>query len=304
MKAVWNSAPALFFLTGGLLGLNLPLAKVAALAGVGPIAWSLVISGGAGLILAAARAMGGSRGAPDGRELRFYAVSGLVSYALPNLLMFSVMPHVGAGFTGLFYTLSPVCTLALAVALGVQRTSRLGVAGIAVGFVGAAVVSASRGQLGQPAGLLWLCLGLLVPVCLAAGNIYRTVAWPPGAHPIALAAGSNLAAAAMLGLLLAGTGGAGTARLAEVPGLAAGLAEVPGLAALQAAAAAATFALFFRLQAVGGPVYLSQIGYVAAAVGLIAGVAFLGERYGLATWSGAGLIALGVALSTRAQRPG
>lgn len=314
MKAVWNSAPALFFLTGGLLGLNLPLAKVAALAGVGPIAWSLVISGGAGLILAAARAMGGSRGAPDGRDLRFYAVSGLVSYALPNLLMFSVMPHVGAGFTGLFYTLSPVCTLALAVALGVQRTSRLGVAGIAVGFVGAAVVSASRGQLGQPAGLLWLCLGLLAPVCLAAGNIYRTVAWPPGAHPIALAAGSNLAAAAMLGLLLAGTEGAGTARLAEVPGLAAGLAEVPGLAAglaevpglaaLQAAAAAATFALFFRLQAVGGPVYLSQIGYVAAAVGLIAGVAFLGERYGLATWSGAGLIALGVALSTRAQRPG
>ena len=304
MKAVWNSAPALFFLTGGLLGLNLPLAKVAALAGVGPIAWSLVISGGAGLILAAARAMGGSRGAPDGRELRFYAVSGLVSYALPNLLMFSVMPQVGAGFTGLFYTLSPVCTLALAVALGVQRTSRLGVAGIAVGFVGAAVVSASRGQLGQPAGLVWICLGLLVPVCLAAGNIYRTVAWPPGAHPIALAAGSNLAAAAMLGMLLAGMGGAGTAGLAEVPGLAAGLAEVPGLAALQAAAAAATFALFFRLQAVGGPVYLSQIGYVAAAVGLVAGVAFLGERYGLATWSGAGLIALGVAMSTRAQRPG
>lgn len=294
MKAVWNSAPALFFLTGGLLGLNLPLAKVAALAGVGPIAWSLVISGGAGLILAAARAMGGSRGAPDGRELRFYAVSGLVSYALPNLLMFSVMPQVGAGFTGLFYTLSPVCTLALAVALWVQRTSRLGVAGIAVGFVGAAVVSASRGQLGQPAGLVWICLGLLVPVCLAAGNIYRTVAWPPGAHPIALAAGSNLAAAAMLGMLLVGMGGAGTA----------GLAEVPGLAALQAAAAAATFALFFRLQAVGGPVYLSQIGYVAAAVGLVAGVAFLGERYGLATWSGAGLIALGVAMSTRAQRPG
>lgn len=304
MKAVWNSAPALFFLTGGLLGLNLPLAKVAALAGVGPIAWSLVISGGAGLILAAARAMGGSRGAPDGRELRFYAASGLVSYALPNLLMFSVMPQVGAGFTGLFYTLSPVCTLALAVALGVQRTSRLGVAGIAVGFVGAAVVSASRGQVGQPAGLVWICLGLLVPVCLAAGNIYRTVAWPPGAHPIALAAGSNLAAAAMLGLLLVGMGGAGTAGLAEVPGLAAGLAEVPGLAALQAAAAAATFALFFRLQAVGGPVYLSQIGYVAAAVGLVAGVAFLGERYGLATWSGAGLIALGVAMSTRAQRPG
>ena len=36
---------------------------------------------------------------------------------------------------------------------------------------------------------------------------------------------------------------------------------------------------FFRLQAVGGPVYLSQIGYVAAAVGLFSGTLFLGESY-------------------------
>ena len=41
---------------------------------------------------------------------------------------------------------------------------------------------------------------------------------------------------------------------------------------------------------VGGPVYLSQIGYVAAAVGLFSGTLFLGERYGLLTWLGAAVI--------------
>lgn len=295
MTWVWSSAPGLFFVTGGLLGLMLPLGKLAGQAGVAPTVWALTISLGAGLILALARVMTGQRSAPSGAEWRFYLVAGLISYALPNLLMFSVMPHVGAGFTGLFFTLSPVATLTLALALRVQHTSRLGAIGIAIGFLGAVVVSATRGQLGAPAGLGWIALGMLVPLFLAAGNIYRTLAWPPGGDPIALAAGSHLAAAAMLGLLLLLTGQTGAA---------ATLAVVPGLALTQAVAAAATFAVFFRLQAVGGPVYLSQIGYVAAAVGLVSGVAFLGERYGLATWTGAGLICLGVALATRAQARG
>ena len=65
--------------------------------------------------------------------------------------------------------------------------------------------------------------------------------------------------------------------------------------------AATMFAFFFRLQAVGGPVYLSQIGYVAAALGLVAGTVFLGERYQLATWAGAAIIMAGVAMTTRAQ---
>ena len=69
------------------------------------------------------------------------------------------------------------------------------------------------------------------------------------------------------------------------------------------ASASAMFAFFFRLQAVGGPVYLSQIGYVAAAVGLFAGTIFLGERYQLLTWIGAAIITVGVMMTTRAQKP-
>ena len=55
------------------------------------------------------------------------------------------------------------------------------------------------------------------------------------------------------------------------------------------------------LQQIGGPTYLSQIGYVAAAVGVVISVTFLGETYPLAVWLGAGVIAMGIALSTYAQ---
>lgn len=63
------------------------------------------------------------------------------------------------------------------------------------------------------------------------------------------------------------------------------------------------FAVFFRLQSVGGPVYLSQIGYVAAAVGLATGAFVLGEHYGLLTWLGAVVVTAGGGLmTTRAQQ--
>ncbi len=45
----------------------------------------------------------------------------------------------------------------------------------------------------------------------------------------------------------------------------AALALSPGMVVAYVVVAALMFALFFRLQVVGGPVYLSQIGYVAAA---------------------------------------
>ena len=62
------------------------------------------------------------------------------------------------------------------------------------------------------------------------------------------------------------------------------------------------FTLFFRLQEVGGPTYLSQIGYVAAAVALFSGTVFLSEKYSMVTWIGAAFIVLGVLTSIRAQQ--
>jgi drug/metabolite transporter (DMT)-like permease len=191
------------------------------------------------------------------------------------------------------FTLSPVVTLVFSILLGVRRPNLLGVAGIAIGFVGAVMVAATRGEAGQPADIFWVLVALLIPVSLAVGNIYRTVDWPQGTGPIELAVGSHLASAAILFLgILALFGFNAFATLARVPWVVAG----------QAASASAMFAFFFRLQAVGGPVYLSQIGYVAAAVGLFSGTLFLGEHYQLLTWAGALIIVAGVAITTKAQK--
>ncbi len=292
MKLLWDSALGLLVVTGGLLGLTLPFGKLATAAGVPAMVWALVISLGAGGVLLCALLLGGQSIRLTPHKLRYFFVTAAVSYAFPNLLMFSAIPHLGAGYTGIMFTLSPVITLVFSILLGVRRPNLLGVAGIAVGFVGAVMVALTRGEAGQPADYVWVAVGLLIPVSLAAGNIYRTVDWPEGTGPIELAVGSHLASATLLFIgILALFGWQAFAPLRDVPLVVAG----------QVASASAMFAFFFRLQAVGGPVYLSQIGYVAAAVGLFAGTIFLGEHYQLLTWAGAIIVTAGVFITTKAQ---
>ena len=293
MKSLWDQAFSLLLVTGTLLGLTLPFSKIATGAGVPPILWAFVISFGAGGVLLIVLLLRKHRFLLTGRKLRYFVIAAAISYAIPNLLMFSAIPHLGAGYTGIMFTLSPVITLVLSILLGVRRPNLLGVAGIVIGFAGALMVALTRGEAGQPAALFWVVIGLLIPVSLAAGNIYRTFDWPDNSGPIELAVGSHLAAAAMLlvGLLfLEGIGTFGH------------LSSMPQLVLAQVASASAMFVFFFRLQAVGGPVYLSQIGYVGAAVGLISGTLVLGERYQLLTWIGAAIITVGIVMTTKAQR--
>lgn len=292
MKTLWTSALGLLLVTGALLGLTLPFGKLATAAGVAPVIWAFVISAGAGSVLLAALIAGGGRIVPTVGKLRYFTIAAAISYAIPNLLMFSAIPHLGAGYTGIMFTLSPVVTLGLSLLLGVRKPNALGMAGIVVGFAGAVLVAVTRGEAGRPAELFWVGIGLLLPVSLALGNIYRTWDWPEGAGTLELAAGSHLAAAVLLIIGILVTGSAGS--LALLPAM-------PLLVAAQVASASLMFVFFFQLQKVGGPVYLSQIGYVGAAVGLLSGTVLLGERYGLLTWAGALVIAAGVAMTTKAQ---
>lgn len=292
MKSIWDSAPGLLVITGALLGLSLPFGKMATDAGIQGVLWAFVISAGAGSVLLFSLLLSKKRIKITVHKLRYFAITAFVSYAIPNLLMFSAISHLGAGYSGIMFTLSPIITLMFSILLGVRRPNLLGVAGIIIGFTGAVMVAATRGEAGQPADPLWVVAGLLIPVSLAVGNIYRTWDWPGDTGPIELAVGSHLAAAVML--LAAILVLQGSAVFAE-------LAAVPAVVVAQVVSASTMFVFFFRLQAVGGPVYLSQMGYVAAAIGLFSGLLFLGERYQWLTWVGAVVITAGVVVTTKAQ---
>ena len=287
-------SPALLLLAvGTLLGLNFPLGKLAQAAQVPAVLWAALISLGASSLLGAWLLLRRRPVVCDAQHARYFVITALVSYALPNLLVLAAMAHLGSGPTAMMFTLSPLFTALLSRLAGLRAPARLEYWGIAIGFGGALLVSLARGEAGRPAAWLWVGVGLLIPLLLALGNVYRSLDWPPRADGTWLAVGSHGVAALLLLALCALTG--------AWRGLPA-LAGVPWLAAAQVAAAVLMFPLFFRLQALGGPVLLSQIGTVGAGVGVAVGAGLLGERYPPLVWGGVALIALGIGLTVWARR--
>ena len=287
-------SPALLLLAvGTLLGLNFPLGKLAQAAQVPAVLWAALISLGASSLLGAWLLLRRRPVVCDAQHARYFVITALVSYALPNLLVLAAMAHLGSGPTAMMFTLSPLFTALLSRLAGLRAPARLEYWGIAIGFGGALLVALARGEAGRPAAGLGVGVGLLIPLLLALGNVYRSLDWPPRADGTWLAVGSHGVAALLLLALCALTG--------AWRGLPA-LAGVPWLAAAQVAAAVLMFPLFFRLQALGGPVLLSQIGTVGAGVGVAVGAGLLGERYPPLVWGGVALIALGIGLTVWARR--
>ena len=280
--------------TGAALGLNFPIGKLAMAAGVNPALWAAVISSGAGLAMLIVASLTEREKSAGASTLQFAMISGFISYVVPNFLTYSVIPKIGSGLAAIMFALSPVVTALLSLILRVRPPNLFGVSGIAVGLAGALIIIFSRATDFNAGNPLWIFAALLIPIFLGIGNIYRTLAWPQGASPRRLAAHTNLAAVPLLALVVVVQ--TGTIDLSP-------LLAIPALIALQLTVSTVMFLMFFRLQQIGGPTYLSQIGYVAAAVGVVIGVAYLGETYPASVWLGAGVVAIGIALSTLAHFP-
>jgi drug/metabolite transporter (DMT)-like permease len=288
-----NDPVVLLLIAGTLIGMNFPLGKLAGQAGVPPVLWALVISAGASMALLPALWLRGELRRPSLRVIRYSVISSLVSFVGPNLLLFTVMPHTGAGYTGLMFALSPVFTVLLAGLFRLRTPGRLGLLGIGVGLAGAVLVSLTRSVEPGGPGLGWLLAALLIPVGLAVGNVYRTLDWPGQTPGNVLAFWGQLFSSLVFIVLLLLTRGELAIQALRPAG---------GTTLVQMGVAALSFPFVFRLQRRGGPVLMSQMGYVAAAVGLAVATLLLGERYPSATWAGAGVIAAGIGITIVAQR--
>jgi drug/metabolite transporter (DMT)-like permease len=290
-----RSYPLLLLLaTGVTLGMAPPFARIATQSGIPVISfafWQYLIGG---LMLLTLAILTGAR--PPLRHLRFYAISGLITLALPNVLIFLAVARIGAGLPSIAYAFPAMLTYAFALALSMEKLIWTRAAGIGLGVVGILIILLPRTGPISDADLPWMLLAMLAPVSLAAGNIYRTRYWPKDAPPLALASGTLLGAAVWL--LLASLVVEGGLYLPSNIAPSAGMSKDWVLAAA-GLFACLSFIPYFELQRVAGPVYLSQIGYVMAATSLGIGHFVFGERYGLLVWSAVVVIIAGILLVNR-----
>lgn len=277
--------------SGALLGLSTNLAKVAQGQGLPALPFLTWSVAGAAVLLGAFLLMQQRALRLDMRTSEYFLVAALVSFAAPNLILFSAVPHVGAGFAALAIAFPPLLTYLGALALRIEDFALVRAAGVILALIGATVLAYYKFQ-SPDAAALWIAATLAAPVFLAMGNLYRSLRWPPGASAEELAPGMLVGAFL---LLLA------YALLTQQP-LAVDPATLP-LIALQASAFALQYWTFFILQKRGGPVFLSLLGSVAALVAVPFAVFLLDEAWpkGLAVSSA--FILSGIALLLRQPRP-
>ncbi|GEK46947.1 DMT family transporter [Halomonas pacifica] len=255
-------------LVGSCLALSLTVAKLADDAGAPRISFLMVAMAGAGLVLMGLAALRRRPLAFDRRALEYSLVAGAL-LALPNALAFVAIRHVGAGFISLSFAFPILITWVLAVCLRLERLRLLRLSGVVLGLCGGLVLAAAKAG-GMNAAPGWALLVMAMPLVIALGNIYRTLRWPEGGSPLFLAALMLLGGAVtLLPLSLALEPG-------QLPVLFSREA-VTQLLALEATVFTVLYLFYFVLQKLAGPVYLSQIGAVAAVVGTLIAVLALGE---------------------------
>lgn len=278
---------------GVLIALMLPLSRAAMDIGMTPLAYAFWQALGGGILLVVWR----GQGSPvrfDGALLRYFGISGLTAIAVPNALAFIVVANIGSGLTATLYALPSLATYAITVTLGMEALSRKRAIGLSLGVVGCVwILSPSPAGI-NPDSLPWLLLGLLVPLSLAVGNVYRTTHWPAGASPEHLAPGMLLSGAVLILLVVLASGGAQSLVFSGQ--------DLWAIVAVQSVLTAISYRGFFHLQKRTSPTFLSQLGFVITPAGLLFGIVFFGESYGWAVWGGVVLLLMGVVLANGVGR--
>lgn len=274
-------------LLGSLWGVTPVFVKHLGSVGWPPLMIAVFGAAGSAVILLALCRLRGLRVPADARHLRYYAVSGLFGMALANLVGFTSLQHIPAGFFSLLVPLSPMLTVTAAAAIGAERATPRRVAGTAMGLAGVLLAMAPGAALPDRAALGWAMIAALTPVCYATANLVAVRLAPPGTPAPALATGTLATAAVQVAIFAVLLG------QFRVPPL-----EGRPVSALQILVMAAAFLLWFRCLARLGSVLTSQTGYVITVTGMGWGWLMFGERPGMLTIPAVALVLAGLALVT------
>jgi drug/metabolite transporter (DMT)-like permease len=280
----------LLLVLGSIWGFAFSLAKIGAQGGFPPLAYAMWQSTGGGAILLAICVMRGTPPPLSPAHLRYYAVSGVIGIAIPNVNMITVLNHLPVGVVTILVTLAPLLTWTFARLIGQEGPSiRRGV-GTLVGFCGALLILLPRASLPAPDLAAWVLAGLVTPAFYAAGNVYVARSRPSGVHSLSLAAMMHIAVACALAptALISGE-----LRMLWPPFAAADYAVMGHMLS-----AAASALMFFEIIRLAGPVFLSQVAYIVTITGLLWGVYLFDERHSAWIWAAMAVILLGLALVT------
>jgi drug/metabolite transporter (DMT)-like permease len=217
---------------------------------------------------------------------RWLVVVALVNTAIPFWLLSWGETRIDSGLASIIQASVPIFNALIAfVAFRESRVTGSRLVGVAVGFVGVALLVGA-----QPQGKLLGALAVVgMALCYGLGGLLAGRHLKP-VTPMVVA----FASCAIATLVWLPVG------IAQAPAHAPGWKTIGSVVALGVAGTAVAYLLFFGLITGAGPAYAALVTYLIPPIALAYGAIFLGERFGAAAFGGLALILAGVALGTGA----
>lgn len=279
---------------GTLVGSIFVTGKLLMSQGLSPVAVSFFQVVGAASVVVGLLAMRGTRLPTDPAALRFFAIAAVIAVSASTLVGNWVLARIPAGIFTVVVTLSPLFTSLFQALVQRRLPARNALVGTGLGLLGVSLVLMPRVQAVEAEQALALMAALAVPVLLAAGNVYRSRHWPAGmSAPVSTAGTMAVQAMALVPLFFT------TDATASLPQA---LALWP-LVLLMIAVTVAANVSAAALQRIADSVAYSQIGYVIALTGVVAGAWLFGESLGWTLLPALVLVFSGVVLANRPTRP-
>lgn len=218
---------------------------------------------------------------------RQFLILGGLNAALPFTLIAAAEINITASLASILNSTTPLFTAVVAALwIGESLTLRKA-AGLLLGVAGVAVLVGWNSQPVSGAVVLSVCASLAAALAYGLGGVYAKRTFS-GVPPLTMAVGQQAAAAAILLPLAAAT----------LPGDTPSLNVVFSVFALALLSTALAYLLYFRLITNVGPTKTLSVTFLVPVFGVIFGVLFLDEPFGLGTLAGMGIILAGVALVT------
>jgi len=221
------------------------------------------------------------------------AIVGFVNSALPFLCFAYAALTINAGVSAIFNSATPLFAAIVAWLWLADRMTPWRVAGLAIGFAGVIWLGWDKASFGAggSASAIAACLLATMSYGIAPSLTKRHLS---GVPPLAIAAGSQLAAAVFL------VAPAVLAWPAVAPSASAWLM----MALLAFLGTGLAYVLYFRLIANAGPANAVAVTYLIPIFAVLWGGVFLGERVTVTLIAGCLVIFVGTALATGVLQPG
>lgn len=208
--------------------------------------------------------------------------------AIPNFLFAVAQQHVSSSLAGVLNSLTPLFTLLIGVSFFQMRFSLRKLAGVGIGFGGAALLIAFNQSAGMSGNWVFALLCALAALCYAV-NANIVGRFLMGQHPGAIAAASFMLTCWLFFAGLWHSGGA-QAFAQSASTLLPALGYIAYLAAIGTVGGSI---LYFWLLQRTGPVFATSVTYLLPVSALLIGL-LDGESVGLSDLLGTGVILAGV----------